>query len=754
MKKNIILFAILAAAVMTACQNKENGAPEAAPAAKGVLTKIAVNLDDIAKTSYTDEGNVLKTQWAAGDSIAVVSFNGTGQMAEVVSIDKFAMVSGAGEASAQFQGYFTGGDSPRVMVYYPPVNPYEYDELDMPKPDGYYGSKRINGAKGSKNNRAISELKVGSPYVHFNNGDYSHAFSSGDLTPVRERAVLYGDVAIDKTDPYNHKLGGVTMQNLYSVIRVTAVFPSALTTANVIKRISLESSKTQSFGPYGNWGYAADPDLVLTISRDYLDIILGESTTSESQSTGINLPADKTIVYYLVGAIADQPAGTQWTITAFDANGEEYSAKISLSSACSFEPGKMYRLTVNLQGDGSPAPPAATNLSPQNHTANCYVVASDAPGTYKFKNCKGTNFNYLNGAATEACVLWESLANGMNTPSVGDIIADATLYDDGYVYIQTTGERGNAVVAVKDDGGNILWSWHIWCTGSAFDPTADYHDADNFLYMKVNLGAFSYAVTSGASNGVGSTETAGLLYQFGRKDPFRGINNIYADNSPLQIKTTNAADWNYVACTAATGTVEYAHAHPMTFINPNDGSDGVAWGNMDWVYATTDELAAKDRWGQSNDDPCPYGWQVMTSSSDLASNDAMAYWSKSDYILNTDKYAGVNFTDYEPLSFPYAGLILENGIPVQRYDYQGWGKYNYFRYAGFYWNTTGGSTSYRQYLRIEDRKGYDNSLNEQDDNGAPLVTLDHTYNIDDMYYWSPRIGAGTAMSVRCVKNNN
>ena len=748
MKKIIILVSAFAALLLAACQQKEFNSSEVTPA-EGVLMNISVNLDAV-KSSYTDEGTVLKSQWEVGDSIAVVSFNGTGQTAEVRSIDKFALVDGSGKASGRFSGFFTGGDAPRVMVYYPPVSPYQYDDLEMPDPNGYYGSKRINGAKGSNNNRAISALKPGSAYVHFNNGDYSHAFFSGDLSPVSDRAVLYGDAVIDQTHPYNHTFTA-TLQQLYSVIRVTAVFPSALTTANVIKRISLESSKAQSFGPFGNWGYAADPDLVLTISRDYMDIVLGESTSSESQSTGINLPADKAIVYYLVGAIADQPAGTQWTVTAYDNNGDEYTQTISLSSACSFEPGKMYRLTVNLQGSGSPVPPVATNLSPQNHTANCYVVASDAPGTYKFKNCKGTNFNQPNGAAAQACVLWESLANGMNTPAVGDIVSSATLYDDGYVYIETTGARGNALVAVKDDGGNILWSWHIWCTGSAFDPTVDYFDADTHFYMKVNLGAFSYAVTSGSSNGVGSTETAGLLYQFGRKDPFRGINNIYADNSPLQIKTTNSASWNYVASSAATGTVEYAHAHPMTFINPNDGSDGVAFGNMDWVYTTGEELGAVDRWvGGSNEDPCPYGWHVMTTAGPVIG------WAQSDYILNTDKYAGVNFTTYEPLSFPYAGLIMENGIPVQRYDYQGYGKYDYFRYAGFYWNTTGGTPRYRQYLRIEDRKGYDNSLNEQDDHGAPLVALYHTYNlnIDDMYNWSPRIGAGIGMSVRCMKDNN
>ena len=762
MKKTIILLAAVAALALVSCQPKEQFGGTDSDNPQGVLMTLTANLGDATRTNYELEGNVLKCTWSLGDSVSVVSFNADNSTATVRSIDNFALKSGEGTSSGVFEGYYTGSDAERILVFYPVLEPVELDELDMPKDDGYWASRPFNGRTDRIDvARAIYGVKKGEQYVHFDNQRYPYVTCSGDLTPVRERNVIYGNAEIVTVDAYTHTLNA-SLQNLYSVIKLTAVLPAGLTTSDVIQRIRLETSVANSFGPNGNWGYLADPTMVLTKNSDFLDVYFGTMNPGEGTTTGMNLPSNRTLVCYMISSIKDQPASTTWTVTAYHENGDEYSKTITLPSLTSFEAGKMYRLTVNLEGTASPTPPAATNLSPTNQTANCYVVASDTPGIYKIKNCKGTDFNYLNSTATSAEVLWESLANGINTPSVGDIIdvSDPAItngigiYDDGYVYFKTTGARGNALIAVKDDSDNILWSWHIWCTGASFDPTTDYYDADTYFMMKVNLGGFSYDYMTGDSNGVGSTETAGLLYQFGRKDPFRGVKNLYADVDPVQIYTTNSGNWNYVECTAGTGTVAYAHAHPMTYIQPNRIG---GWGNMDWVYTEGEELQARDRWSSSNDDPCPYGWHVMGSYSDMIS------WEKSDYILNTDKYAGVNFfhADFNgniDAYFPYAGYIDEDGhgIVQQYYDPRGYGMENYFRYSGFYWMTSGGTSKYRKYMLIQDRKGYDDpsTMNEVNDNLAPIVIIKSTYNYDDMYTWGPAVGCGNAMSVRCMKNNN
>ncbi|MFA5713568.1 MAG: fimbrillin family protein, partial [Bacteroidales bacterium] len=83
---------------------------------------------------------------------------------------------------------------------------------------------------------------------------------------------------------------------------------------------------------------------------------------------------------------------------------------------------------------------------------------------------------------------------------------------------------GNALIAIKkaDDNynpvGDYLWSWHIWIS----DYNGELFDLSNGEYNKVmdrNLGARS---------GIwGHPGSMGLLYQWGRKDPFVGAEYAY-----------------------------------------------------------------------------------------------------------------------------------------------------------------------------------------------------------------------------------
>ncbi len=70
------------------------------------------------------------------------------------------------------------------------------------------------------------------------------------------------------------------------------------------------------------------------------------------------------------------------------------------------------------------------------------------------------------------------------------------------------------MVAARD-GDRIVWSWHVWVTG--YDPEADifeWTDANGitYKYMDRNLGALSAEKYS--------KDALGLMYQWGRKDPF------------------------------------------------------------------------------------------------------------------------------------------------------------------------------------------------------------------------------------------
>ena len=226
--------------------------------------------------------------------------------------------------------------------------------------------------------------------------------------------------------------------------------------------------------------------------------------------------------------------------------------------------------------------------------SNCYIVTRK--GNFKFKaTVKGPGFESL-ASPSAASVLWESYGTD-EEPVMGSLVSEVT-YSDGYISFFASGKNGNAVIAVKDAAGEILWSWHIWiCSG--YDPSenAQQLNTSGSLMMDRNLGATSSAA--------GSLSSLGLLYQWGRKDPFPGAATVSSTSKPA----ATTAPWpDPVLSDEACGTLEYASSHPMTFILGNDK-------NMDWLY-TGSYLTDNTRWRVSgsmekkDNDPCPPGWRV------------------------------------------------------------------------------------------------------------------------------------------------
>lgn len=84
-------------------------------------------------------------------------------------------------------------------------------------------------------------------------------------------------------------------------------------------------------------------------------------------------------------------------------------------------------------------------------------------------------------------------------------------YKDGIVHFTSDGTEGNTVLAAFDAKGEVIWSWHLWMTDQ---PELFAYDEGGEL-MDRNLGATSALEADGAAS-------FGLLYQWGRKDPFYG----------------------------------------------------------------------------------------------------------------------------------------------------------------------------------------------------------------------------------------
>lgn len=264
---------------------------------------------------------------------------------------------------------------------------------------------------------------------------------------------------------------------------------------------------------------------------------------------------------------------------------------------------------------------SATDLS-SSASANCYIVSE--PGLYKFMTVKGNSTASV-GSVSSAAILWESFGTDV-APNVGDLIKSVS-YSDGYIYFQTadTFKEGNAVIAAKNSYGTILWSWHIWLTDQ---PQGQVYYNNAGTMMDRNLGA-----TSATPGDVGAL---GLLYQWGRKDPFLGSSSISDD-----IVAQSTITWpSAVESGPSTGTLEYATSHPTTFITSN-------YANGDWYYTGSDSTD-NTRWTESSGaksiyDPCPSGWRVPDGGENSVWSKALGS-SSPDIEIYGSSSGGMNFS--------------------------------------------------------------------------------------------------------------
>lgn len=266
-----------------------------------------------------------------------------------------------------------------------------------------------------------------------------------------------------------------------------------------------------------------------------------------------------------------------------------------------------------------------TDLS-YNGSANCYIVSET--GSYRFKAVEG-NSNTSVGRVSNVAVLWEGFGTGV-TPVIGDLIKTVS-YSDGYIGFSTADvfKEGNAVIAALDLSGYILWSWHIWMTDQPEEQ--DYYNNAGTM-MDRNLGATSPIP--------GDVCTLGLLYQWGRKDPFPGSNmsTVSSDYS-----------WRFYTIVAnERGSVYESIENPMSFY------PGFSIENWDWLYSYRDN----DLWGSNKTiyDPCPVGWRVPDGGSN-------SIWAKAcgektfnhPYLSTKGMDFSGKFGDATTIWYPAAG---------------------------------------------------------------------------------------------------
>ena len=273
-----------------------------------------------------------------------------------------------------------------------------------------------------------------------------------------------------------------------------------------------------------------------------------------------------------------------------------YKAKKSATLAN----GKFYTAEVKLEAV------KYTDLSAKE-SANTYMVTE--AGDYMFRaTVKGNGgIDPLTGTTATAItgiagvkVLWEMWTQGRAIKHNGT--AYDIFYNDGYVFFSTPATPGNCYVAVYNSDGTILWSWLIWAT-----ETPDEITYEGLTIMDRNLAAI----------GTGNGQCRGLMYEWGRKDPFPSPSA--GSYTPNNFVPENGESFKVIPVTAEGKSVTYSVENPTTYFG--------WWSLAYWQVESewTPYMWWKD--AKTIYDPCPPGWKVP-------SKDEMELVVNSDVNVN------------------------------------------------------------------------------------------------------------------------
>ena len=293
------------------------------------------------------------------------------------------------------------------------------------------------------------------------------------------------------------------------------------------------------------------------------------------------------------------------------------------------------------------------------NAANCYIVA---PGsTLTIKAVEGNSTTELN--FNNAALVWQD-ALGM----VKSVSANST---EKVVVVQLNpGIAGNAVVAAKLDDV-IVWSWHVWVAD--YDPMSDpfvwtdKSTGTSYTFMDRNLGARNAEKYSAGA--------LGLLYQWGRKDPFVNADgtesSVYVakyDIDGNRVREVSEERPTYPSSDYESTNLQLAIQNPTIFYTAPSSSYPV----QDWL---TDDAQRQDHdlWGgvsgyKTKYDPCPEGWKVPVAG---------APWGfRSEYR----KTGGLQDDGAYDATAPwYCDYVNDNGF---RYKQADSGKEYWFPFTG------------------------------------------------------------------------
>ena len=631
------LFLILTIAAMVGCQKNEI---VEAPIEESRVSIIGTLPQT--KTSFTDEGDVLKTEWVKDDALGFYWYKGgsiegvgSGAADKALNDKLVAELSGSSTTFKPHWYYMYQANIDYLTYLYYPYN--------------------VNAGKNPLS-------------VSFTVPSLQNQAGPDDIAHLAATDFLYATTMANRPNGEAEQTVMVTFSHALSVLNIALTSTQSNYSVSDI-RVRFED-ESEIFSVSDGSVNLSDGSLTLTSGTPEISLHLNEA--AKLSATPVNAymtitpgHAGKTFsVYAKVNGIETKLGSKKVPVTGIP---------VGVKAALSFEVGEIStgHEYVDLSAGG---------------TANCYLVT--APGFYKFKaDVKGNAVvpSQLESVAGEtaiapksALVLWyNTLQTSNNWVDESPVyVSSVSLDSDGYIkfYTPDVFVPGNVVIAAFAEEGvtyenitvdenkcinnaTLLWSWNIWAA-EGYDPAATAVISGGKTFMDRNIGA--------AISGVGSTGNyepayaVGNYYQWGRKDPFPSIAD-YCNYWPCQYanqligtptytpivalrvhgqsaaKNVNNQVWGYKTkedgsfdMDSSWHTVErnsigapsssnsvfsgYAVEHPYVYILNPTFQDG---GYYSWM--TTNDQSYRAFWGGADSnktlfDPCPAGWRVCNKT--------------------------------------------------------------------------------------------------------------------------------------------
>ena len=341
MRKSYLLVAG-ALLVAASCQKNDNASSVEGIKYNPVDVVLSAAIEGVdTKVSYTEDANVLKAAWKAGDKISLVAIDADGN---ALSNDVFETTTAG--ASAKFSGtYSNPKGAVMVSVFYPALTEGKGTETEP------WQSKNREGTGHADPEPLLYDVVKKQPYIIVR-PLYQLQRGNGDMSNVDEAVVMRGKI----TD-FSALVAGdvnVTLKSICYVVKVTAKVPSG---CDHLTNINLNTTNSVSTTPMGFIGWTRLDDrfgISCGNSQSYCEVGLGTAFRSGGSSLGTGVSPDGTgnVVAYIIGYTGEPcvlPSGTVLEIKAgYDSNSSKFKATKTLSEDNSLEPGKMYRVNVTL----------------------------------------------------------------------------------------------------------------------------------------------------------------------------------------------------------------------------------------------------------------------------------------------------------------------------------------------------------------------------------------------------------------------